>query len=106
APLWGFWGGGGAPLPLPWRGRVDRASRAGGGVISPHGQRFGGETFTPPRLTSLTRREPTLPLQGRVTASHSFRSFTRFTHALTSASTWGSTALTSCTVMPGLMRGS
>ena len=51
-----------------------------------------------------------LPLQGgseaAIVSPHSFRSFTRFTQARTSASTSGSTALTSGTVMPALMRGS
>ena len=44
--------------------------------------------------------------RGSCSPTYSFRSFTRFTHARTSASTVGNTALTSGTVMPGLMRGS
>src|SRR6266576_2226132 len=52
---------------LPWRGRDERSSLSG----STRMKRAAGwgETVTPPRLAScFARREPTLPLQGRVSA--------------------------------------
>ncbi|MGY4629595.1 hypothetical protein ACVWY3_007351 [Bradyrhizobium sp. USDA 4486] len=41
---------------LPWRGRVDRAKRERGGVISPLGHRLGGDTVTPPRFALHANR--------------------------------------------------